>query len=108
MEGDQPWWVGSKSRFPDKRRARIGAMGPAMPLTLETKRLGDGTVYYGMLGELAYDADEDKVQCHLCGGWYRAMEAPIYADRMAGRSLRTATRSVCPCSWPPARAGRAI
>jgi len=44
-----------------------------MPMTRKTKRLEDGTPYYGMLGELAYDAEEDKVQCHLCGGWYRAI-----------------------------------
>ena len=27
----------------------------------------------GQLGELADDPDEDKVQGHLCGGWYRAI-----------------------------------
>jgi len=36
-------------------------------------RLPDGTPYVGKLGELAYDPDEDKVQCHLCGGWYHAI-----------------------------------
>lgn len=45
----------------------------ARPVTCKTKRLEDGMPYYGMLGELAYDAEEDKVQCHLCGGWYRAI-----------------------------------
>ncbi len=34
-------------------------------------RLPDGTPYYGRLGEIAYDPDEDKVQCHLCGQWFR-------------------------------------
>jgi predicted transcriptional regulator len=34
-------------------------------------RLADGTPYFGRLGEIAYDAAEDRVQCHLCGGWYR-------------------------------------
>jgi len=33
--------------------------------------LPDGTPYYGRLGEIAYDADEDRVQCHLCGQWFR-------------------------------------
>ncbi len=33
-------------------------------------RLQDGTVYYGTLGELAYDGD-DRVQCHLGGGWFK-------------------------------------
>ena len=27
--------------------------------------------YWGRLGELAYDPDEDRVQCHLCGEWFR-------------------------------------
>ena len=36
-------------------------------------RLPDGTPYYGHLGQVAYDADEDKVQCHLCGRWFRAV-----------------------------------
>jgi hypothetical protein len=36
-----------------------------------TSRLPDGTLYYGRLGEIACDADEDQVQCHLCGGWFR-------------------------------------
>ncbi len=40
---------------------------------MQQKRLEDGTPYVGQLGELAYDPDEDKVQCHLCGGWYRAI-----------------------------------
>lgn len=34
-----------------------------------TSRLPDGTPYYGRLGEISYDRDEDKVQCHLCGTW---------------------------------------
>lgn len=34
-------------------------------------RLPDGTPYFAPLGELPYDADEDRVQCHLCGGWFR-------------------------------------
>ncbi len=33
--------------------------------------LADGTVYYGKLGEVAYDPVEDRVQCHLCGQWLR-------------------------------------
>jgi predicted nucleic acid-binding Zn-ribbon protein len=41
-------------------------------MTLQ-QSLEDGTPYVGQLGELAYDPDEDKVQCHLCGGWYRAI-----------------------------------
>jgi transposase-like protein len=35
-------------------------------------RLADGTEYFGQLGQVAHDEAEDKVQCHLCGGWFRA------------------------------------
>ncbi len=34
-------------------------------------RLADGTPYFAPLGEIPYDPDEDKVQCHLCGDWFR-------------------------------------
>jgi hypothetical protein len=33
--------------------------------------LEDGTPYFAPLGELPYDPDDDRVQCHLCGRWYR-------------------------------------
>ncbi|MGA2926746.1 MAG: zinc-ribbon domain-containing protein [Solirubrobacteraceae bacterium] len=33
--------------------------------------LADGTAYFGRLGEIAYDPDADRVQCHLCGEWFR-------------------------------------
>ena len=48
-------------------------MTPAPPHTLQRAQLHleDGTPYFGELGELAYDPDEDRVQCHLCGRWYR-------------------------------------
>lgn len=36
-------------------------------------QLGDGTAYYAPLGELVYDPAVDKVQCHLCGRWFRAL-----------------------------------
>lgn len=28
---------------------------------------------YGQLGVLAYDAVEDKVECHICGQWFRGL-----------------------------------
>lgn len=49
------------------RRETVG------PMSSQQKRLEDGTPYVGELGELAYDPDEDKMQCHLCGGWYRVI-----------------------------------
>ena len=33
--------------------------------------LEDGTPYYAPLGQLPHDPQEDRVQCHLCGEWYR-------------------------------------
>ena len=34
-------------------------------------RLADGSEYFGQLGQIAYDEAADKVQCHLCGRWFR-------------------------------------
>jgi hypothetical protein len=42
---------------------------PARP----RKRLTDGTPYFGKIGEMAYD--EDRVQCHLCGRWFKVVGA---------------------------------
>jgi Probable Zinc-ribbon domain len=36
-------------------------------------RLRDGTPYFAPLGEITYDPDEDRVQCHLCGEWFRTI-----------------------------------
>lgn len=36
-------------------------------------RAPDGTPLYAARGELPVDVDEQRVQCHLCGGWYRAL-----------------------------------
>jgi predicted transcriptional regulator len=33
--------------------------------------LEDGTPFFGKLGEMAYDPDADRVQCHLCGDWFK-------------------------------------
>lgn len=33
----------------------------------------DGRPLYAARGELPVDVDEQRVQCHLCGGWYRAL-----------------------------------
>jgi predicted nucleic acid-binding Zn-ribbon protein len=40
---------------------------------IERQQLPDGTPYFGQLAELAYDLDEDRVQCHLCGEWFRLL-----------------------------------
>jgi hypothetical protein len=31
------------------------------------------TVSYGRRGHLEYDPDEDRLLCHLCGGWFRSL-----------------------------------
>ena len=36
-------------------------------------RLDDGKVYYAPIGEVPYDADQDRVQCHLCDEWFRVI-----------------------------------
>jgi rubrerythrin len=38
--------------------------------------LDDGTAYYAPLGQMVYDADEDRVQCHLRGEWFRTVGGP--------------------------------
>jgi hypothetical protein len=43
----------------------------------------DGTPLYALRGELPVDIDERRVQCHLCGGWYRAL-APTHLSRAHG------------------------
>jgi rubrerythrin len=49
-------------------------------------RLPDGTLYFAPLGEIAYDPDEDRVQCHLCGQWYRVI-AGSHLQRVHGWTL---------------------
>ncbi len=46
---------------------------PERPQSTVVGRLEDGTPYFAPLGEMPYDPDEDRVQCHLCGGWYRVV-----------------------------------
>jgi rubrerythrin len=52
---------------PDDRVCRTQSPGGAVG------RLEDGTPYFAPLGEMPYDPDEDRVQCHLCGMWFRAV-----------------------------------
>jgi hypothetical protein len=40
-------------------------------------RLEDGTPYFAPMGELVLDPARERVRCHLCGGWYRAL-APTH------------------------------
>ena len=56
--------------------------GPAAALG----RLPDGTPYFAPLSEIAYDPDEDRVQCHLCGRWYRVI-AGSHLHRVHGWTL---------------------
>jgi hypothetical protein len=41
-------------------------------------------LYFAPLGEIAYDADEDRVQCHLCGQWYRVIAGSHLQPSSAG------------------------
>jgi hypothetical protein len=55
--------------FDIRRRYRL----PARPRPQPEGQLDDGTPHFAPLGELRYDPDIDRVQCHLCGGWYRQL-----------------------------------
>jgi transposase-like protein len=52
----------------------------------ERGRLPDGTPYFAPVGEIPYDPDEDRVQCHLCGRWYRVI-AGSHLHRVHGWTL---------------------
>src|SRR5450432_2861735 len=54
-----------------KPRCREEVCGDPTLLAASMNRLANGTEYVGRLGQIAYDEDADKVQCHLCGGWFR-------------------------------------
>jgi len=43
-------------------------------------RIAQHTGLHAPVGALPYDPDEDRVQCHLCGGWFRAL-APAHLRR---------------------------
>src|SRR5688500_1445886 len=43
----------------------------------------DGTLLHAPAGELRVDVDEGRVQCHLCGRWFRAL-APSHLSRAHG------------------------
>jgi ROS/MUCR transcriptional regulator protein len=38
------------------------------------------------MGEIEYDPDEDRIQCHLCGRWYRVI-AGSHLHRVHGWTL---------------------
>jgi hypothetical protein len=46
-------------------------------------RAPDGTPLFAPRGVLRVDVDEQRVQCHLCGAWYRAL-APTHLARAHG------------------------
>jgi hypothetical protein len=60
------------SRGSDTPREAVSSYDPGV-----LGRLDDGTPFFAPLGELAHDRDENRVQCHLCGAWYRAL-APTH------------------------------
>ena len=65
---------------PTARVRRLAGMTAPKPRVVGLKarargRLADGTPFFAPLGEIPYDPDEDKVQCHLCGDWFRLVGA---------------------------------
>lgn len=40
-------------------------------------KLEDGTPCFGRLGEFSRDEAQQRVQCHLCGAWFRALPAHL-------------------------------
>jgi hypothetical protein len=40
-------------------------------------RLADGTPFFAPVGKMVLDPAGERVRCHLCGGWYRAL-APTH------------------------------
>jgi len=60
---DDPTLLGTPR--PMSAAGRPGAGGRALG------RLADGTPYFAALGELPYDPDEDRVQCHPLREWFR-------------------------------------
>jgi hypothetical protein len=60
------------------RRADAPSSGAAMIRSVQARidggsvgRLEDGTAYFAPLGQLLWDPEDDRVKCHLCGGWFR-------------------------------------
>ncbi len=46
----------------------------------------DGIPFYGVVGEMRVDVEADRVQCHLCGGWFRKV-AGTHLTRVHGWSV---------------------
>ena len=59
------------SQHLDNRIPPPPAQSPHDQTQVPVGSLDDGTPYFAPLGELVYDADSDRVQCHLCGRWFR-------------------------------------
>ena len=54
-------------------RPQISVFRMQEPNAISQHRLDDGTPFYGSLGVVARDNEDDLVQCHLCGRWLRAI-----------------------------------
>ncbi len=52
----------------------------------------DGVPFYGVLGEMRVDVEDDRVQCHLCGGWFRKVDARAWLDGWGVEEYRDAFR----------------
>ena len=59
-----------------------------MPGTRATYPLPDGSYAFAPFGELLTDLDEQRVRCHLCGGWYARLGPHLRAHETNVREYR--------------------
>jgi predicted transcriptional regulator len=59
--------------------------GARVAAALFVDRAADGTQLYAPRGELRVDAQDGRLQCHVCGRWYRAL-ASTHVSRAHGLS----------------------
>ena len=81
-------YVTGVTASPKTRTARP-AVRRERPLRSAPRPLGHlpgGIPYFAPIGEMVYEADEDRVQCHLCGEWLRVV-AGSHLTRAHGWSV---------------------
>lgn len=67
---------------------------------------------YGFLGVIMYDDKEDKVQCHVCGGWYRHVGSHAHVThKISGEDYKDRfglTRKIALCSMAVSKKRAAV
>lgn len=71
-------------------------MVPSEPLG----QLPDGTPYFAPLGQVPQDPESGRVQCHLCGRWFRALAPGHLRWRTDGAISSTSRPSGFPSIEP--------